>query len=199
MGHCKPTTCLCGKSISSAGFVVAAHMRSHVLKGEAIETEHGKFAWSIVPKTYVDPKLSWVTPGENWRPVLGFDGFYEVSDLGRVRSLRTSRGIRVIPKVLKQQERKGGYLHVVLKSKTDKRLRLVHQLVLESFIGTKPSGKQCAHGDGKRQNNVLGNLRWATPKENSADRMKHGTTSTHIVKIYKRYLERRAKEIEGGE
>lgn len=48
-------------------------------------------------------------------------------------------------------------------------------LVLESFVGPRPSGMYCCHNDGNPQNNHVDNLRWDTPKGNSADRYKHGT------------------------
>jgi hypothetical protein len=51
----------------------------------------------------------------------------------------------------------------------------VHHLVLEAFVGPRPAGHEAAHGDGDKTNNALANLRWATPKENAADRYRHGT------------------------
>ena len=51
----------------------------------------------------------------------------------------------------------------------------VHQLVLEAFVGPRPARHQAAHGDGNPLNNTLANLRWATPKENEADKRLHGT------------------------
>jgi hypothetical protein len=54
-------------------------------------------------------------------------------------------------------------------------LRTVHQLVLEAFVGPKPSPKhQGAHWDGDLENNFVSNLRWATAKENIADKVRHG-------------------------
>lgn len=51
----------------------------------------------------------------------------------------------------------------------------VHTLVLEAFVGPKPSGMECCHGDGDRTNNRLENLRWGTSGENYKDCVKHGT------------------------
>jgi hypothetical protein len=54
----------------------------------------------------------------------------------------------------------------------------VHALVLRTFVGDAPSAAhQCAHGDGNRSNNTVGNLRWATGVENMADRVLHGTAN----------------------
>jgi len=52
---------------------------------------------------------------------------------------------------------------------------MVHQLVLSAFVGPCPDGMQCCHNNGNRADNRLTNLRWDTPKSNSADRHKHGT------------------------
>ena len=54
--------------------------------------------------------------------------------------------------------------------------KFVHALVLLAFVGPAPTTRHVgAHGDGIRHNNVLGNLRWATPQENEADKRRHGT------------------------
>ncbi len=53
--------------------------------------------------------------------------------------------------------------------------RLVHRLVLESFVGPCPEGMESCHADGNRLNNRLDNLRWDTPKNNAADKARHGT------------------------
>jgi len=55
------------------------------------------------------------------------------------------------------------------------RMRRVNRLVLEAFVGPCPTGKECCHDDGNRGNNALGNLRWGTKLDNSADRKRHGT------------------------
>lgn len=52
---------------------------------------------------------------------------------------------------------------------------LVHRLILEAFVGPCPEGMECRHLDGDPSNNRLENLRWGTPKENAADRVRHGT------------------------
>ncbi len=50
----------------------------------------------------------------------------------------------------------------------------MHRLVLEAFVGPCPEGMQCRHLDGNRSNNHIDNLAWGTPKENCADRGRHG-------------------------
>jgi hypothetical protein len=116
---------------------------------------------------------------EVWRPIARHEG-YEVSDRGRVRSVdrvvtRMHRG-RAVPARYKGRVLKlstaSGYPHVRLGGRGR---AYVHHLVLEAFVGPRPAGDQAAHGDGDRLNNVLGNLRWATPKENNGDKRSHGT------------------------
>ncbi|MFY3311567.1 MULTISPECIES: NUMOD4 motif-containing HNH endonuclease [Achromobacter] len=112
---------------------------------------------------------------ETWRPVARYEGRYEVSDLGRVRSLseyRTTSG-----GVLKPWVQNRGYQYVSLRSPGGvKKTFAVHRLVLEAFVGPCPNGCQCAHGDGDPTNNRVENLRWASAAENIADRTAHGRT-----------------------
>jgi hypothetical protein len=116
-------------------------------------------------------------PIENWRPVVGYEGFYEVSDLGRVRSLtrQTCRGPRG-GRMLRPGKDTHGYLMVRMCRDGFFGRRLVHRLVLESFVGPKPHGQQARHfPDRARTNNRLTNLAWGTPAENSADKRHHGS------------------------
>lgn len=74
-----------------------------------------------------------------------------------------------------------GYRHVLLYGgggRKDRKLRTVHQLVLEAFVGPKPGpGFQGAHWDGDLENNSVSNLRWTTAKENIGDKVRHGRVS----------------------
>ena len=116
---------------------------------------------------------------EEWRPVLGYEGLYEVSDAGRVRSLsrevRSGRGVRVVEgRVLHPTPGALGRLSVSL-SNGRAVVRLVHHLVLEAFVGPRPDGAECCHGDGDASNNRLSNLRWDTHRANVLDAVAHGT------------------------
>lgn len=114
-----------------------------------------------------------------WLPVVGFEGLYEVSDRGRVRSLprRLSDGRRWKGRILKlDRSDKRGYLRVGLTAPGARPVhRMVHRLVLESFIGPCPPGLQCRHLNGKPPDCRLVNLTWGTPSENALDRVRHGT------------------------
>jgi len=110
---------------------------------------------------------------EEWRVVPGFEGLYEVSDLGRVRSLERSdrlgrrcRGLMLRPGIASN-----GYPTVSLCGKT----HCVHTLVLPAFEGFANS-RICRHLDGDRKNNVRSNLAWGTAAENRKDADRHGTS-----------------------
>ena len=103
---------------------------------------------------------------EIWKPILGFQGRYEVSNKGRVRSLQY-RGHEKV-NVMKASKNYAGY-HVVTLGKERKQYR-VHCLVLEAFVGARPDGMQGCHNDSDKNNNALSNLRWDTPKGNASDR-----------------------------
>ena len=113
---------------------------------------------------------------ERWAAVVGYEGSYEVSDLGRVKSLSqtTSDGRRLRSKVLKGRPQRSGHLPVNLVSDGGHRNALVHRLVLIAFTGAPPAGMHALHGDGDPTNNRLTSLRWGTPSENSLDAVRHG-------------------------
>lgn len=105
---------------------------------------------------------------EQWKPVVGYEGLYSVSNMGRVRSEHSGRCLAQYPAWT-------GYLQVSLSRNGKGRLRRVHRLVLEAFIGPCPTRHETAHLDGNRTNNVLSNLVWATKQTNWAHKRMHGT------------------------
>lgn len=116
---------------------------------------------------------------EVWRPIGGFEGRYEVSSLGRVRSLRERASRRdrerQEPLVMKLGTKPNGYRYVVLGSGKSRRTATIHRLVLETFIG--PAGeREASHLDGDRGNNRLSNLAWETRDENHRRKIGHGTS-----------------------
>jgi len=120
---------------------------------------------------------------EEWRNVEGFPN-YAVSNFGRVKSLPrlvnhpAGNGfkIRREGKVLAYALNSYNYYVVSLVNGRVKVTRPVHLLVINAFKGSRPSSAhQCAHWDGNPKNNYVENLRWATPKENTSDAMRHGT------------------------
>lgn len=116
---------------------------------------------------------------EQWRPIRGYEGFYEVSNTGRVRSLPRTEGHEkkyfFKGRELKQSN-SNGYLVVGLAKYGNTTQRYVHRLVAETFI-PNPEGKTLVnHIDENRQNNRADNLAWVTQQEN----LGHGTRSERM-------------------
>lgn len=115
---------------------------------------------------------------EEWKQVIGYEGRYEVSKLGDIRTDLNSphRNSRIHRgKFLHQRMNKNGYLRVSFNLDGVKRSRNVHLVVLEAFKGLRPEGKVARHKDGNSKNNASDNLEWSTQKENIADKIIHGT------------------------
>ena len=106
---------------------------------------------------------------EEWRPIPGFEGHYEASSLGRVRSLK-----RGAPYVLAQTRSGNGYLVAMISMGGKYRPYGIHRLVCMAFYGSPPDGAHACHHDGDRTNNVVSNLRWDTARGNADDMRRHG-------------------------
>ena len=106
---------------------------------------------------------------EIWKPVVGYLGFYEISNLGRVKSLKDNLG-RDRELILKPQKRKDGYFTIELKRST----KFLHRIVAEAFIPNPENKPQVNHKDSNRENNQTGNLEWVTASENILHGYKYG-------------------------
>jgi hypothetical protein len=123
------------------------------------------------------------TKNEIWKDIPNFEGKYQASNMGRIKSLKrfcksslSKKGMRIVPELILKQSKDGKYKSVSLHtSPNGRRDCQVHVLILEAFIGPRPTGMQCRHLDGNPSNNKLSNLKWGTPKQNAEDRIKHGT------------------------
>ena len=118
---------------------------------------------------------------EEWRVIPGFPD-YAVSENGIVKRITPGRGRGSrcrVGRILKQYTNTDGYQNVGLMPRGGKKGKTldVHRLVAMAFLGEPPTSlHQTAHNDGNPNNNSIDNLRWATSKENSGDREKHGRT-----------------------
>lgn len=137
---------------------------------------------------------------EIWKPVLGLEEFYEVSNLGNVRSLvrkgvtnygeREYGGKNVNPFIAST-----GYLSVNLTKKKYRKQYLVHRLVLQAFYGDCPNGMEGCHQNGDRSDARLENLRWDTRSNNALDKRNHKTWQAGEINGSSKLTNKQAKEI----
>jgi len=120
---------------------------------------------------------------ERWLPVVGYEGLYEVSDLGRVRSLRPPRGR---PRVAKGGRTSRGYLAASLSDPRKRKAtpRPVHHLVLEAFVGPCPRGWLCYHRDGDIANNRLDNLYWSQMDGRRTRKPQTGRSKLNAAEVF---------------
>lgn len=117
---------------------------------------------------------------EEWVPVKGWEGFFEVSDLGRVRSLdretvrSDGRTYRLKGRVKKTGVNSQGYPQVRLSNPDKREVRTVHTLVAEHFCGGRESGMEVCHWNGVKTDCRASNLRWGTRSDNALDKQRHG-------------------------
>jgi hypothetical protein len=104
---------------------------------------------------------------ETWKSVVGFEGLYEVSDLGNIKSVRTGKAMR--PHALPER-----YPHVTLSRSGLEVSAYVHDLVTEAFIGPKPEGYEVNHINLNKRDNRLENLEYCTCQENIKHAIEHG-------------------------
>ena len=148
---------------------------------------------------------------EKWKDIPDYKGIYQVSNMGKVKSLPRIRRNRhglcnpVPEKILKQNVLKSGHHMVRLYKDGDgsKKDFGVHRLVLLAFVGPCPDGMECCHYDGNPSNNRQNNLRWDTKWSNMEDSKRHGTfalgksklTEEQVLEIRKLYREGESKTI----
>lgn len=115
---------------------------------------------------------------ERWLAVPGYEGIYEVSDIGRVRSLAKidAQGARRKQRLFKPSKMDAwGHLGVTFRQGGRRESRYVHRLVLEAFVGPCPPGMEGCHWNDVKDDNRLTNLRWGTKSENRLDCVRNGT------------------------
>lgn len=121
---------------------------------------------------------------EEWKWINGFEGIYQISNHGRVKSFKKTEG----GYILSNQNIKGDYLRVVLNDTQTmkKRSVAIHVLVAEHFIGERPKGFHVHHKDENKQNNIVTNLEYIHPKQHRKETEKtHPQIITGIVNYNK--------------
>ena len=117
------------------------------------------------------------------RPIPGFEGYFATAD-GKIWTSKRkggnarAAGLRGELRPLKANPNKRGYLLVGLDVDGRNVSRFVHRLILETFVGPRPEGKEACHfPDHEKSNNALSNLRWDTHDENIEDNYRNVTPS----------------------
>lgn len=110
-----------------------------------------------------------------WKPVVGFEGLYSVSDTGEIRSERRKRNMTV-------QVNRYGYYQVILSVNRKQNMRLVHRMVAQAFICNKQNLPQVNHIDENKLNNSVDNLEWCTLEYNQC----YGTVVQRRVETHLR-------------
>lgn len=101
---------------------------------------------------------------EIWKDIVGYEGLYQVSNLGRVKSLNYGKSGK--EGLLKPKTRKNGYLEIGLRKEKKSKYILVHRLVALAFVDGYEEGLVVNHIDENKQNNVWTNLEWVTSQYN---------------------------------
>lgn len=126
---------------------------------------------------------------EVWKAVVGYEGLYEVSNTGKVRSLYNARCRKYRIKELKPGTDSSGYLFVALHKDGERKQHLLHKLVMTAFVGPRPEGYEINHIDEDKTNNFIyigedgmvdlsrSNLEYCTRRENC----NHGTRNQRVA------------------
>jgi hypothetical protein len=117
-----------------------------------------------------------------WKPVVGYEDAYEVSDCGEVRSVDRidSAGRKLKGRVLKQYKAPNGYMFTSVCANGKKGTRTVHSLMAEAFLGD-PGDMWVNHKNGVKTDNSLENLEYVTPGENTIHAYKTGLNKRRVL------------------
>ena len=108
---------------------------------------------------------------EIWKDIQGYEGLYQVSNLGRIKRVWCK------PKILTPKPNKKGYLRIYFYKGKNKKFLRVHRLVAQAFIPNPENKPQINHIDGNKSNNCVSNLEWVTNDENYKHALKMGLTN----------------------
>lgn len=120
---------------------------------------------------------------ETWKDIKGFEGIYQISNMGRLKSFKGGpRG-----RILSNKNSNGGYFSVVLCYGTKRRYTRIHRLVAEAFVPNPHNKPEVNHIDGNKQNNRADNLEWVTRAENHSHAIKMNPNMIKGMIRYNRY------------
>ena len=136
---------------------------------------------------------------EIWKDIEGFEGLYQISNLGRVKSLgrykkHYSKLVYVPECIRKPGIDKDGYEILPLNKKGNKITQKVHRLVAQAFIPNPDNKNEIDHIDCNKRNNKVTNLRWVTRKEN----VRHSIDEGHFYHPSKGYIYKRGEMCENN-
>lgn len=133
-----------------------------------------------------------------WRDIKGYEGKYQVSNDGQVRSLNYHR--EKIIKIMTPKKTPTGYLTIGLLKNKVKKFFGIHRLVALCFLEQIPGADQVNHKDANKQNNNVENLEWVTAKENTLHAIKHGLfdSSAELLKACNESRKKRIVAIKEG-
>lgn len=110
---------------------------------------------------------------EIWKDIKGYEGYYQISNLGGIKSFPRNGTISTVY-MLKPTLTKNGYYKVTLSKPNNTTYLLVHRIVAETFIPNPENKPEVNHIDGDKLNNCVDNLEWCTSKENITHSIKTG-------------------------
>ena len=120
---------------------------------------------------------------ETWKDIEGYEGLYQISNHGRLKSFLKDKSGKILSNVNKN----GWYFTVRLLKDGKYNTTRIHKLVAEAFIPNPQSKREVHHIDGNKQNNHVDNLMWVTSKEHVAIEMQENPAFTDAMNIYNRY------------
>lgn len=128
---------------------------------------------------------------EIWKDIKGYEGLYQISNLGRVKSLRKwirgYNGYKNEERILKPYIHHGpDYYVVTLCKNKNKKMHLLHRLIAKAFIPNPNNYPQINHIDGNKQNNNITNLEWCTQSQNTKHAFKMGLEKPNRYMLYKK-------------
>lgn len=115
----------------------------------------------------------------NWKDIPGYNGRYQASDCGKIRSI-----LREPYTVLKPHQNKNGYACVTIRcSKQNKKTIEIHRLTAKTFLRKRRNKRYVNHKDGNKQNNNIFNLEYTTQSENIKHAVETGLFEPHFKKV----------------